>query len=159
MNKKPRRQDRIMDAAGIGRVLKEAPVGFLALVSEDGSPYGIPVNYVAAHGKIYIHCAAEGRKLDCIRRDPRVSFSAMINHGVSPEKMTNYYESVVCSGRARVIGDDYDAKKAALDLLVEKYAPGGECSFERGSSLAARTSLIEITLEHVTGKVNLPRER
>ncbi len=159
MIKKLRRQDRIMDAGGIERVLKEASVGFLALVSEDGSPYGIPVNYVAANGKIYIHCAAEGRKLDCIRRDPRVSFSAMVNHGVSPEKMTNYYESVACFGRAREIRDDYDAKKAALDLLVEKYSPGGECSFEQGSSLAARTSLIEITVEHTTGKVNLPKGR
>lgn len=55
MIKKLRRQDRIMDAGGIERVLKEASVGFLALVSEDGSPYGIPVNYVAANGKIYIH--------------------------------------------------------------------------------------------------------
>ncbi|MGE5577926.1 MAG: pyridoxamine 5'-phosphate oxidase family protein [Syntrophothermus sp.] len=157
MINRPRRQDRIMDAVGIERVLKEAPVGFLALVSEDGGPYGIPVNYVAADGKIYIHCAMEGRKLDCIRRDPRVSFSVMINHGVSPEKMTNYYESVVCFGRAREIRDDYDAKKAALDLLVEKYSPGGKCSFERGSSLAARTNLIEITLEHITGKANLPK--
>ena len=46
----------------------------LCLAMHDGEfPYVIPLNFVRQGACIYIHCALEGRKLDCIRRT--LSFS------------------------------------------------------------------------------------
>lgn len=46
----------------------------------EGAPYVVPMNYgfaLAPDGRLtlYLHCAAEGRKLDLLRRDARVGFA------------------------------------------------------------------------------------
>ena len=71
-----RRKDReITDPARIGQIL--AGARYLHLGMHDGPfPYVVPLHYgyVLQDGRLtfYLHCAGEGHKLDCLRRDPNV---------------------------------------------------------------------------------------
>lgn len=58
------------------RVLKEERRGVLSMHGDDGYPYGIPVNfyYDESDGKIYLHGAGEGKKIDSLKADSRVCF-------------------------------------------------------------------------------------
>ena len=75
-----RRSDRqITDPAAISALLEECRTVHLSCNAE-GAPYVVPMNYgfaLAPDGRLtlYLHCAAEGRKLDLLRRDARVGFA------------------------------------------------------------------------------------
>lgn len=90
------------------RLLREEDTGCLCLSSKKGEPYGVPVSYAFLEGRIVFHCALKGKKLDLIRRNPAVSF-VVSRHPDKvrphhPEKGCTYrYESVICSGRARMV--------------------------------------------------------
>ena len=70
-----RRKDRILDNELAIRLLEEAEYGFLAMSGINGYGYGIPINYVKEGDSIYFHCAPEGYKLECLRENPKVSFT------------------------------------------------------------------------------------
>ncbi|NLB53024.1 MAG: hypothetical protein GX808_08820 [Syntrophomonadaceae bacterium] len=53
-------------------LLKAGEYGVLSSVSENGYAYGVPLNYVYFDNSIYFHCAAEGRKLDDIKKNDKV---------------------------------------------------------------------------------------
>lgn len=69
-----------------------------------------------------------------------------------PEKFTTAYESIVVSGRARVVVSD-DERRHALELLVGKYAPDyaavGEKYIDKSFH---RTAVIAIDAEWWSGK-------
>lgn len=151
-NEDVRRQDRLLDEARAREVLRDGEYGFLAMASVEGG-YGIPVNYVTDGDTIYIHCAPEGRKLRIITEDDaRVSFCVVGATRPVPEKFTTAYESVVVSGRARVVESD-DERRHALELLVEKYSPEyavvGAKYIEKSFH---RTAVIAIDAERWSGK-------
>ena len=55
------------------RILYDGRESVLAVHGDDGYPYAVPVNYVYDGEHIYIHSAAEGNKIDALRRNPRMS--------------------------------------------------------------------------------------
>ncbi len=150
-NEEVRRQDRLLDEARARELLRGGEYGFLAMASAEGG-YGIPVNYVAEGDTIYIHCAPEGRKLRVIEGEPRVSFCVVGVTRPVPEKFTTAYESVVVSGRARVVASDGE-RRHALELLVEKYssehAAVGAKYIDKSFH---RTAVIAIDAERFSGK-------
>ena len=75
-----RRKDReITNRREIGDVLLKCRVLRLA-INADSYPYIVPMSYgVDTEGEkrvLWLHCAGEGRKLDLLKRDPRVGFEA-----------------------------------------------------------------------------------
>jgi len=149
---------RNMDEAGIIELLDRAGVGQLATSGADGKPYVVPIFFVFDGGRIYFHCAPEGKKLDNIKANPSVCFSAyeVLGMGVSPDtpcKSRTHFRSVVASGTARILGDD--EKLRPLRLLAEKYAKGTVAEMPADSVGGA--CVVEITIEEVTGKKNEKR--
>ena len=55
-----RRKDRLLDSADVVEILKNGEYGVLATVTEDGSPYSVPMSYAfdAESHVIYMHCSA-----------------------------------------------------------------------------------------------------
>jgi nitroimidazol reductase NimA-like FMN-containing flavoprotein (pyridoxamine 5'-phosphate oxidase superfamily) len=108
--------------------LAKIPTGVLATLNADGSPYAVPVHFVLSGEKAYIHTGLHGQKLEHIKRDSRVSFTAweMLGYSKSdnpePCRTGTNYRSIVVSGEARII-DDFDLKKSVLRLFAEKYTP------------------------------------
>jgi nitroimidazol reductase NimA-like FMN-containing flavoprotein (pyridoxamine 5'-phosphate oxidase superfamily) len=149
----------ITDREEMESLLQEALVGCLATVGPDGSPYITPLNFVFYQGKIYYHCAFEGRKMDHIRANPRVCFEVheiiKIFQGQRACDFSTRYRSVLVSGHARSLPDG-DEKIAVLAALAEKYA-GGRAVEPPTPKTAKGTEVIEITIEEMTGKRNVDR--
>jgi nitroimidazol reductase NimA-like FMN-containing flavoprotein (pyridoxamine 5'-phosphate oxidase superfamily) len=138
-------------------VLQEALVACLATVGSDGSPYITPLHFVYHQGKIYFHCAFEGRKMDNIRANPRVCFEVheliKIVQGQRACDFGTRYRSVLVFGRAHSLPDG-DEKVAVLTALAEKYAVGQAVEPPTPKRVKG-TEVIEITIEEMTGKCNV----
>lgn len=155
--KRMRRSEREIPESEAIAVLNRATHGVMAVSGDGGYPYAVPVSFVFSAEKIYIHSAAEGHKIDAIKRDGRVSFCVVDEDGVIPEKYTTAYRSAIVFGRARIVENE-DEKAAAMEQLSLKYYPGGDAEERRMKISAAmkRLAVIEITAEHISGKSSLP---
>lgn len=135
------------------KVLNNCTLGVLAVDGDDGYPYTVPLSYSLKGDKLYFHCAKTGHKLDGIKRNSKVSFCVIDKDEVVPEKFTTNYRSVIVFGRATIIEDENECKEILM-TLVEKYSKG----FEKEGIMEIKrelkiTSLVEIKIEHMTGKV------
>ena len=153
---KLRRADKRMNREQAYQELTHGEYGVLGLMDEDGYPYTVPLNYCVEQQTIFFHAAQAGRKLHCIAADPRVSFSVVTHHAVQAAQFTTYYRSVHVSGRARLV-DNRSEKRRALVLLAEKYTPG----FEESAGVyidkaAEHTAVCAIEIETLTGKLSPP---
>jgi nitroimidazol reductase NimA-like FMN-containing flavoprotein (pyridoxamine 5'-phosphate oxidase superfamily) len=150
-----RRKRQLLPVEETERILKTGVVGILGVSGDDDYPYTVPVNYVYEayeNGKIYFHSAKAGHKLDGIQRNSKVSFCVIDQEEVVPEKFTSYFRSVIAFGKAQIVSNE-SVKQHAMELLVSKYFPGLEA--EGAAEIQKewnRLSVVEITIEHVTGK-------
>lgn len=145
-----RRKDREIFGEEIEAVLRKGEYGVLSMVSPDGSPYAVPLNYVWKDGLIYFHCAAKyGKKLENIKACPKVCFTVVGDTRVQPEEFATLYESVTVQGQIRETAD----KKAGLTALLEKYSSN---YMEEGNKYMEvvwnHTSVYEIVPREITGK-------
>ena len=95
-----------LDRDQIERILQEEETGVLCL-ADGADPYAVPISYAWIDGAIVIHCAQQGRKLDILRRNPRIAF-VVYRHPdrIAPhaEGQCSYrFESVCVFGRARIV--------------------------------------------------------
>ena len=135
----------------VENILKTSPNGTLALYGENGYPYSVPVNFVYSDGKIYFHGAAEGYKLDCMKKDPHVSFSVIGKDDIAKENFTTLFSSVIAFGTIRVI-DTMEEKIPVLEAMVGKYSAE---FMESGNELIRKgcgSVSYELTIDHMTGK-------
>ncbi|MBC8465635.1 pyridoxamine 5'-phosphate oxidase family protein [bacterium] len=134
-------------------ILERAEYGVLSTVSENGMPYGVPLNYCLIDDCIYFHCALEGQKIDNIEQNRSISFCAVGETEVLPEKFATHYESVIVAGEIdEVFGN---VKQIALEGLVKKYCPD---FMEKGMKYIKRdidkTRVFKITIKNLTGKAH-----
>ena len=149
-----RRQDRVLDEARTMALLDEAEYGVLSLVDAAGKPYGVPVNYVfdPSAGAAYVHCAPEGRKLDCLKAHPEVSLCVVDRTRVVPGKFTTEYESVVAEGVARMCLSD-EEKLHAIRLLLQKLDPDHvDAGMRATQGSFHRLEVVRIDFTTCTGK-------
>lgn len=137
-------------------ILQRGETCVLALAGDDGYPYAVPVNYCYAEGKIYIHCAKEGHKLDAIRRDPKASLAVIDCAKVLPEEYSTHYRSVIAFGRMRILEDEGEMRRA-LSLFAAHLAPeeSEEARLREIDRWFPSVSVLEFTPEHISGKCSL----
>ncbi len=144
-----RRSSKLMDDDKAKLILLNAKEGVLGTYGSDNYPYTVFLNYVYFDEKIYFHCANEGHKLDNIKFHSNVSFSVCSKGEVIEEKFTTNFASVTCFGKARLI----EPSRRILMELIKKYSPN---FLESGESYVNKsyssTSIVEITIEHISGK-------
>lgn len=142
-----RRTEReIIDKEFMYQVLRDAGELYIAMNSES-APYVLPVNFVFYDGCIYFHCATEGRKLDLIRADPRISFCSAVD--IAVDGTTTRYRSVCGSGVADVVTDPEHKNRILKALAARFNAP---CVFPISEKKFAITNVVRITIESLTGK-------
>ncbi len=133
-------------------VLRKCTSGVLAVSGDDGYPYAVPLSYVYHDSKIYFHSAVSGHKIDGINKNAKVSFCVTEKDDVVPHKYTTYFRSVIVFGKARIIEDNAE-KRTAIELLAAKYSPNDEEGrLKEIDSGFKRLCMIELTVEHMTGK-------
>lgn len=135
-------------------MLKNEKRGVLSVIGDKGYPYGVPVNfyYDEADGKIYFHGAKEGHKLDAIKRCNKVCFTTWGGDYKKEGDWAWYVTSVIAMGRAELI-TDRDLTNEKLRLLGDKYFPSADETEATMQRSAARTQLIAMEIEHMTGKL------
>lgn len=151
MKRELRRQERGMDEAEARDLLERGEYGILSTCGPDGQPYGMPLSYCVIDGAIYFHCAVEGRKLENIVAESRVSFCVVGATEVLPAKFATRYESVIVSGRATEVFEG--EKQRALEGLVAKYSAGFHAEGLRYiAAQDGRTRVFRIGMEAICGK-------
>lgn len=147
-----RRKKQLLSKEETIKILEQCTAGVLGVIGDHGYPYTVPVSYALKDDKIFIHSAINGHKIDSIERSDKVSFTVIEKDSVIQETFTTHFTSAIVFGRARILTEDAE-KKYALESLVEKYAPDymeeGQQEINKDWD---RVSLIEIKIEHMTGK-------
>lgn len=147
-----RRKKQLLSKEETINILEACTSGVLGVNGEEGYPYTVPVSYVLKGDKLFIHSAKEGHKIDSIKKNDKVTFCVIEKDQVIQETFTTHFRSVSIFGRARILTDD-SKKQYALESLVEKYSPDfikeGQKEIKREWNIV---SLIEVKIEHMTGK-------
>jgi len=116
-----RRVDReIKDQKALQQLLLNT--GYLTLSMADGDePYAVPLDYVydEEENAVYFHCAREGKKIEFLKKNPRVWGLVVLNQGFGEGQCVNLYASAMFSGRVEFIADSA-AKLRVLNLFAEK---------------------------------------
>lgn len=134
------------------QILDAAEFGILSLVDSKGIPYGIPINFARKDDLLIFHCAPDGRKFECIRSQPRVSFCVIGRTNLLPGQFSTEYESVVVEGVAEIINDE-KRKVEDLMILCRKLASEHLDAAEKYIQKSLhRTGIFEIRIESMTGK-------
>jgi uncharacterized protein len=150
----------IKDRSVIVSLLRSCHIGRLATNGRDGWPMVKPVNF--AYENEHIHSALEGEKIDDIKRDGRVCFEmdlpiAFVRARTQPCEAESLYRSVIVKGRPSLASDEAE-RAGAFKGLMDKYQPeGGHGAYPPENKLA-RTGIIRIDIEEMTGKEDLGRE-
>ena len=152
MKRQMNKQDRQMSYEETVKALASGNHGTLSVIGDEGYPYATPVNYVYEDGKIYIHSAKYGYKVECIEKCDKVCFSAIISAEVEQSRFTAAFESVVATGRIKSINDEGE-KRSILEKFIYKMAPDYiEGGMKFVSAAIDKTLLLCIDIEEMTGK-------
>ena len=149
-----RRKNQLLSQEESLQVLRRGSSGVLALSGDDGYPYAVPLSYLYHDNRIFFHCAKAGHKLDALTGNEKVSFCVIDQDRVVQEEYTSHFRSVIVFGRARVLEDDGE-KRRAIALLTEKYAPDQE-EHHRQQAIEREYGIlcmVELSIEHMSGKV------
>lgn len=115
-----RRQDRaITEPAEIESVLHAAKYATIALADGE-EPYVVTLScgYDEANRRLCFHVAPEGRKLDIIAKNPRACVTVLRDLGYNAGACEHPFESVVMTGRMRVLEDRAEAAHAMRVLIA-----------------------------------------
>lgn len=148
-----RRQDRLLSEEKAYALLKNEEYGVLSMVSETGSGYGVPINFVFDnHNAIYFHCALDGKKIRCLEKNKHVTFCIIGRTSVIPHQFTTAYESVIVKGTIE-LHLSHEEKRQGLTLLLDKYCPKdktvGLTYIEKSFH---RTNVIRLDISAFSGK-------
>lgn len=156
-----RRKDReVKNPEEIRKILEGCKVCRLALVDE-GAPYIVPMNMACDYDGeklvLYFHCAKEGKKLELIRKNPKVGFEMdkeiALVEGDTPCQYSYRFASVIGKGTAEIIEDEQEKVKALTKVM--KHQSGKDFDdFEKNPKLLKAVAVIRVTAEEYTCKQN-----
>jgi uncharacterized protein len=153
-------EKEITDKNIMESILAEADHCILSL-SDGEMPYTVPMNFGFKNNNLYLHSALEGKKIEILRINKRVSFGVVIGADIvkseSPCNWGMKYKSVVGTGNAYFINDPLD-KREALDIIMDKYQneDNESCKkpFKYSESSINSVLLIRVELTDLTGKIS-----
>lgn len=155
-----RRQDRLLSESEGMNLLKKGEYGFLSMVSENNTGYGIPLSYVIEEDKIYFHCAPEGEKLRILKKNNQVSFCIVGYTQVISHQFSTAYQSVIAKGTISTGLSDKE-KMHALELILDKYSPNDKVvGLKYAEKSFPRTEVLRLDITEISGKCKaIPAKR
>ena len=142
-------------------------------LADDNEPYLVTMSYglhigpdtvIGADGSvdsllIYLHSAAVGRKIDMLRRNPRVCFSieghSTVVAGDEPCRWTRRYESIVGYGTLEIVHND-DERRIGLDAIMRQH--GAKPPYAYAFAAVDQVHVLRLSVRTLTGKSS-PAER
>ena len=154
-----RRADRALaDGDEIDRILTTQHYVTVA-ACRGGEPYLVVLThgYDAGRRRIYFHCAAEGKKIDFMKANPRVWGIAVEDLGYRDGACDHAYRSVMFGGRVGFV-EDGDDKRRALELMIGQRESDPERVKARllEPSRIGEVTIGRIDIDQISGKQALP---
>ncbi len=160
------------DDAFFQQVAQRCPVGYLSLITEDGYPRSVALNFAAVGEALYFHGALVGEKFEIISAAGQAGFtmawelSYIPSNWIGPEyacPATQLFKSVEIKGRCAVVSDPVE-KALGLQALMEKYQPKGSFRpFHAEEKIyrkaMAQTGVFRVDGDSWAGKVRLYQEK
>lgn len=121
---KPR---QITDPKEIKSVLDAVDCCYVSMVTPEGSPYVVPMNFGYDEEYIYLHSSRIGKKIDILRHNPEVciAFSAFHELRYQSEKVacswSMKYKSILVYGKVEFV-EEPEVKVEMLNAMMRKYA-------------------------------------
>jgi uncharacterized protein len=149
--KKMRRKDRLITNAEALFILEKGEYGILSTVSPTNEPYGVPLNYCLIDECIFFHCALEGRKINNITNNRKVSFCVVGSTEVLPDEFGTKFESCIVQGCASESFSE--EKQRALEGIINKYSENFTSEgMKYIEKLIEKTRVFKITIDSISGK-------
>ncbi len=124
---------QITDKHIINEVLDKAEYGTLA-VSNENTPYAVPLNFVRIEENIYFHGALKNKKMKMLEKNPYVSFSVVESYSIIASffssrdglacPATHFFKSVSIDGVAKVVSNR-EEKAMMFEAMMQKLQPEG----------------------------------
>lgn len=155
-----RRKDReITDNAKIDEIIQRCECCRLGFNSEDGA-YILPLSFGFEHrdGKrfFYFHSAAEGRKIDLIKRGGNIGFELDCGYQLHTADTacgyTAAFSSVIGTGKVEILTDTQD-KLYGLERLMEHIA--GTAKWEFSPEMLEQVCVFRLEVTELSCKVHL----
>lgn len=146
-----RKNKEIQNRSIIEEILHNTLICRMGIITDD-VPYIVPVNYGYKDGCIYIHSAPEGRKIDLLRLNNKVSFEIEYDHEIMDEgdscDCTTKYRSLMGVGFVDIL-TDYNDKIHGLDILMKQH---GRDQNSYKKKLVDNMVILKLNIHEVTGK-------
>jgi uncharacterized protein len=147
-----RRKDKeITDPSMLEEIIQSAKVCRVGF-SVDGQPYIVPMSFGYQDNILYFHCATEGRKLECIKKNPNVCFE--FDEAVEPisqEKACRWsmkYKSIIGYGRVEFVGGARE-KRHAFEIIMRQYSKD---QYEFPDTELEKIIVFKILIHEMSGK-------
>ncbi len=137
----------------IDEIIRECKTCFLAM-SDNGSPYVLPMNFALDGETIILHSAQSGRMWETIQKNPKVCINWTLG-----EELAWQDEHVGCSYRVKSksvnvegeveIVDGYDEKLRCLHLLMGQYS---NRDFKFNKPAVVNVGIIKVKIGKITAK-------
>lgn len=148
------RKNKMLSMQECVQILKSETRGVLSVIGDDDYPYGMPMNhwYNEEDGKIYFHCGNVGHRLDSLQKHNKVSFCVYDKGYQNEGDWAWNVKSVIVFGKIEII-DDRDKIIDITTKLSHKFTQDDEYIKKEIELYAHRTILLELTPEHICGKL------
>ena len=144
-------EKEILKVPAIEVIIKKALICRLGL-SDGEKPYIVPLSFGYKDKTLYFHSAAKGKKIDIIRKNPRVCFEIDINSKIIKAedacKWSMRYQSVIGYGKA-VFLQNNDEKQKALKIIMNQYS---DRQYHFIDKEIQKLAVIKLEIEDMTGK-------
>lgn len=125
-------------------------------VCRDHSPYVIPMNYGFSGGKIYLHSANQGLKIDILKENPYVCISIMqgaeLKKSSSPCKYSMRYQSILIYGKAQFLAEGDKKREALKQIILHHDRDTGQDQWDLNHDSPDFLTIIQVEIEKITGK-------
>jgi hypothetical protein len=147
-----RAEKEITNRREIDMILSKATVCRIGFYDQQ-TPYIVPMNFGYKDNCLYLHSAPQGKKIELLKRNPRVCFEVehnieIINTGI-PCQWSMSYSSVIGYGTASIL-TNIEQKQKALQILIDHYSPGTSYVFPEKK--LNDIAIIKIEITQMTGK-------
>lgn len=146
-----RAEKQIKDQNEINEIITQSRVCRLAMV-DGNQPYVLPLNFGYDFPFLYFHSAAQGRKLDLIRKNPKVCFVfdrlEKIKKNTLACEWGAAFASVIGEGKAEILGT-LEEKIQGMNTIMAQYSGR---SHEFPQETLEKTAVIRVTISQMTGK-------
>jgi len=151
----PRRPDsEITDPSVLDEIVRNGRTVSLAF-SDGREPYLVTMNHGFDEQErcLYLHCAQRGRKIDILRKNPRVFGQVLEDRGYLHGQCDHAYRTVHIRGRCEFV-EDLSEKEHALRTMIRALeadpGPVEERTLKPGAIKGV--CILRIRIESMTGK-------